>query len=413
MNKNDILDTIYFEDTDKLHELISKRVDFNFSLNDITPLYIACQEGFFEITKLLVANNADVNFCCDDKTSPLYGAAMNGHSKIVEFLLEKGADPNLARYDGKTPLFVASAQEENIEVVKLLIQKNAHVDSCDDDFNTPLYIAVQEEIYENVELLLLNNANVNHHGAYGITPIIKAIHKNNHEIVELLLNYGANLNAKYGAAESAYDAATKNINISNEITTLVVDNKQRSWSSDEKYLSSQKYLIDQIMFAIKINYYRYLRLSDCFEFNFLYAQSLTLEAVNFTRLESLATRHHLNYHEDEINFHIENICVPLKKANLFDAAHKVYKSIFAYYGVSTTLFKSWGKLLACAGQIDMAKKMFRLGKIIEIRFDNASSGQCSYHLNQIEESIKSNNLANYISAIMGDNKFIYKKIDLD
>lgn len=413
MEKNKILDSVYFEETDVLYEFISKGVNFNFCVNDVTPLYIACQEGYFEIAKLLIENDADINFCCDDKTSPLYGASMNGHIEIVKLLLEKGADPNLSRYDRKTPLFVASSQEENIEVIELLIQYGANVNSCDDELNTPLYIAVQEEIYENVESLLKNNANVNHHGIYGITPLIKAIHKHNDEIIELLLNHGANLNARYGEDTSAFEVATKNINIPNKIKTIIMNKKDENWFNDDVYVNSQRYLVDQIMFTLKSFYYRPLTLNDCFEFNLLYVKDINLDPVNFKKIESLTSNYHLNYNEDEINFYIENICVPLKKAQLFNAAHKVYKSVFAYYGISTTLLKSWGKLLACAGQIDMAKKMFKFGMKIEVQSGNDYSGQCGYHLKQLEESINNNNLVEYISALFGEKNFVFNKVDLE
>jgi len=413
MDKNKVIESVYYEEVDMLLEFISKGGNFNFSINDVTPLYIACQEGNFEIAKLLIENNADINFCCDDKTSPLYGASMNGHIGIVKLLLEKGADPNLSRYDRKTPLFVASSQEENIEVIELLIQYGANVNSCDDELNTPLYIAVQEEIYENVESLLKNNANVNHHGIYGITPLIKAIHKYNDEIVELLLNHGANLNARYGETTSAFEVVKNNVHIPNKLKTIVMSKKDENWLNDNDYVKSQKYLIDQIMFAIKLFYYRQLTLEDCFEFNLFYAKDIKLDPVNFSKLESFTTNYQSNYNEDEINFYIEKICVPLKRAQLFNAAHKVYKSVLAYYGISTNLLKSWGKLLACAGQIQMAKKMFQLGKTNDLQFGNDYLSQCGYHLKQLEDSIKNDNLVEYISALMGDKNFVFNKVDVE
>ena len=58
-----------------------------------TPLYIACQEGFAEVAKLLMAHpTVDVNRAIIDGSTPVYIAAQEGHAEVVLALL---GDPRL------------------------------------------------------------------------------------------------------------------------------------------------------------------------------------------------------------------------------------------------------------------------------------------------------------------------------
>jgi len=70
-------------------------------------------------------------------------AAFNGHTAVVHALVSAGADVNLQRNDGFSALSVAS-QEEHIDCVKLLIQRGAEVDTCNNIGATPLYRAARK-----------------------------------------------------------------------------------------------------------------------------------------------------------------------------------------------------------------------------------------------------------------------------
>ncbi len=67
-------------------------------------MYIAAQKGHFEIVKLLVEKNADVNAPTLKGATPLYVAAQKGHMKIVEYLLDNAADINARFQNGYTPV---------------------------------------------------------------------------------------------------------------------------------------------------------------------------------------------------------------------------------------------------------------------------------------------------------------------
>ena len=53
-----------------------------------TPLYVAAQEGFTEIVKLLITEGkADVDKAENDGATPLYIAAQEGNAEVVELLV--------------------------------------------------------------------------------------------------------------------------------------------------------------------------------------------------------------------------------------------------------------------------------------------------------------------------------------
>ena len=76
-----------------------------------TPLMISAQNGFFEISEMLLQKGADLTTCSYGNISALYIACQNGNEKIVELFLEqKGIEKiiNLPIKDGTTPLMMAA-----------------------------------------------------------------------------------------------------------------------------------------------------------------------------------------------------------------------------------------------------------------------------------------------------------------
>ncbi|ORX65003.1 ankyrin, partial [Anaeromyces robustus] len=72
--------------------LIQHGADVN-KLNNykVSPILLACKNGYLEIVKCLVQHGADFNRSSDRGITPIIIACRNGYSKIVEFLLENKA----------------------------------------------------------------------------------------------------------------------------------------------------------------------------------------------------------------------------------------------------------------------------------------------------------------------------------
>jgi ankyrin repeat protein len=93
-----------------------------------TPLHWACQRGFVELVRLLLANGADANGQNSDGQSPLVvaihagGAASAAHLEVISILLDAGADVNCdTAADGTgTPLHFA-AEQGNLSLMRRLL----------------------------------------------------------------------------------------------------------------------------------------------------------------------------------------------------------------------------------------------------------------------------------------------------
>jgi len=97
----------------KLSFLIDSGADKDQGKTDTgaTPLYIAAQNGQFEVVRFLVESGAsrDQGRTTIDGATALFIAAQNGHLEVVRFLVESGVDNDQGKADtGATPLCLLS-----------------------------------------------------------------------------------------------------------------------------------------------------------------------------------------------------------------------------------------------------------------------------------------------------------------
>ncbi|MCR9235008.1 MAG: ankyrin repeat domain-containing protein [bacterium] len=103
-----------------------------------TLLGIAANDNQFEIVKLLVESGADINNR-NKYGTPIFAAVWSGNPEIVDYLIKKGVGGtiNCGCQQGWTPLHKA-ARKGYLDIVKLLIQAGADVNSIDNIGSTPL-----------------------------------------------------------------------------------------------------------------------------------------------------------------------------------------------------------------------------------------------------------------------------------
>jgi ankyrin repeat protein len=163
------------------------------ALGGISPLFCAASNGHIEVMKLLLSNGANVDAQDVCGQSALYSAVERGDIEIVKFLLEMGANIHLAMSTGG-------------ETVKPVLDGGASVDAQGADRDFPIHAAIRRGQLEMVKLLLDKGAHIESQG-YEWSPLCLAAWtvghrsksrskslKNRSKIVKLLLDRGANVN---------------------------------------------------------------------------------------------------------------------------------------------------------------------------------------------------------------------------
>ena len=147
----------------------------------------------FELACLLHRNGSSVDLPGLGRQTPLFSAASQGDLEMVQVLLDYKADVNSRNECGATPLYSASwkAHPQTLHVVRVLLENGANPNVGCDDGTTPLHIASKYGSVEVVRLLLKYGADVEPEDKEGRTPFKIASEKGHHEVTKLLLDRGA------------------------------------------------------------------------------------------------------------------------------------------------------------------------------------------------------------------------------
>ncbi|VDI25151.1 Hypothetical predicted protein [Mytilus galloprovincialis] len=149
---------------DVVRILLKNNADVNLCKNDgVSPLGAACYfHGNLEIVSELLKKDAEINmhrFSINNMT-PLFMACEKNFVSTVEQLLNHGADPEICLHNGMSVL-LSACQNENIDIVRLLIQAKANTNVEMHDGDTPLFSASRMGLKDITEVLLQNGADLN------------------------------------------------------------------------------------------------------------------------------------------------------------------------------------------------------------------------------------------------------------
>lgn len=122
----------------------------------------------------------------DDGFSGLYWVCLRGHLYAAQWLLSQGAEPN-GDNGGRLPgSLLAAVSGGNHEVVRLLIEAGADVNSQDAQNDTPLLKAVNYADLRSCELLLDAGANPSLQNVAGLCALNTRLHASKQQEFENL-----------------------------------------------------------------------------------------------------------------------------------------------------------------------------------------------------------------------------------
>lgn len=156
----------------------------------VTALTIAIEEGFTEIARFLIENGA--LFSRTSGYDEISIAVKNEDIEMVKLLLEKGVDANQVSENGVSLLHIA-INNLDFDLANLLIHSGADLNQLYKNKIPTLQLAIKVDSLEITNLLLETGANPNELDSRGFTSLHLAAAKGYARIASLLLGYNANI----------------------------------------------------------------------------------------------------------------------------------------------------------------------------------------------------------------------------
>ena len=125
----------------------------------------------------------------NDKYTVLHYAVFMNDLDRVKLLVEKGAKVNAKEYRGLTPLFIA-ANNNNLEIVKYLVENGADVNAKDNVDNTAAFIAAVSGNLEMLQYLVEKGADITVKNKSNVTVLHMAVRSGNMALIKWLEEKG-------------------------------------------------------------------------------------------------------------------------------------------------------------------------------------------------------------------------------
>ena len=233
------------------HRIEVNRKEFRFHNSGYTALMHACENGYLEMTSLLLERKEiDVNIQSDHGHTALIRASRNGHVEIVELLLQQNSI-NLKLFNKyKNTALIRACRNGHFKIVELLLRHGDTECLNFKDFEgcTALMHSCELGYTPIVELLLAQpRIDVNAADYGGNTALIKAAFSDKYAIVQMILESPMPTNAiarnheNYAAIHYAYAFGFTDIEILLRESELM-----DSLPAIEKELANKDTIIDAL-----------------------------------------------------------------------------------------------------------------------------------------------------------------------
>lgn len=197
-----------------LEDLIQGGAKVDRKSNGTTPLARAVETNKPRTVAFLIDHKAVVNQPNDNGETPLYIATKNGYDLIAGILISKSEDATGdANWKTKigTPLIHIAAEFGNPEIIRLLVNHGAEMETLDFMENTALSVASTKGISPNIQALVQEHANINHQNLQGDTPLMLASTNYMDMAVTYLLENGADATIRNYMGYAAADFYSTNV----------------------------------------------------------------------------------------------------------------------------------------------------------------------------------------------------------
>lgn len=200
-------------------ELLSKDMSFDVNVRNsarFSLLQQAAENNNMKLVKILVDYGAEIDLIPEPHYSPLLCAVSNKNLEMVNFFLDRGA--SMYFETGRIAPFINAIANDDLEMVKLFLSRGVDVNAKYSHSMTPLHsicdpyddaeYETEDEDSDNeteeeekfsspnrqeiLKLLLDHGANVNSQNHYKSTPLHKACAKKRAGDVQMLLTRGIN-----------------------------------------------------------------------------------------------------------------------------------------------------------------------------------------------------------------------------
>ncbi|KAJ3321465.1 SH3 and multiple ankyrin repeat domains protein 2 [Boothiomyces sp. JEL0866] len=192
-----MLDDIQKGGLDKVKEKTTKSFDFNFLLDQETPIASAVMNNDQQMIMWLMDNGAFLDYRLFGAwvdvqdalgLTPIYYAATAGNSEcVLRLLLAKANTENFDEH-GRGPLHQAALNNFDC-IVALLIDFGANIHSTNVGGNTPLHVAASRNSKESTKWLLMRGADIERTNKSGKRPLEVAMQAQCNEVCEIITKF--------------------------------------------------------------------------------------------------------------------------------------------------------------------------------------------------------------------------------
>jgi len=135
---------------DLVNSIISKANIVEINDFKISPLILACYFNNEERVKELISQKVDVNIENNDGDTPLTIACYFNNKRIIEMLINSGANVDVKNKNGETPLSILQKFENNDEIIEILNNKNIIMKSLKEEEKSRSHRFIYFNKFENI-----------------------------------------------------------------------------------------------------------------------------------------------------------------------------------------------------------------------------------------------------------------------